>query len=616
MEKPFEGTSETDAVAKLQRKYLDRRTQLPPSEEILPGASDEAPPQLTLCTRYHHPNKALTYYTKALRELCKVVTSYPKEFASELSDSSDSSQDLQEGCNVAVFQDSQGVFTEADVTLPSCLDGSPGSPETQREGRFPRACQRPVSCHSPSSVFANVFQEMMAIHTQLKAEHQRQHHFERELQERERRLNQQGEAFVRMDGLQETLETRISALEKKHQQEVSELQERLREQSKENRRLKSNFDTIRELNDNMKKQLNEVREQNKKLVNQSKRVFARLENLQRKCEHSVVPRDCFKSTELIKPVKKDRTVAAMKPTDKSCSSLAMLKLLAFLMDWILDSQMFTSRAGNERKGVDQRWPPVAAFGERCVKVLPLLADQLHHTCVSQPELFLNLLRLIDGALRHIDHKAQHAAASVAVRQIGKELSKLLTPITAPATEEPQLKTGGSCHWPPFLSPCPQTRVLSSLIVLRTVAQADVLALALDSLHAALMSEECRGLFLRHDGVDVLMLMLRTGRGGWRTPLDILMRLAEHSCYLQAFLDACSCEDFFQTASRFLKNPHLDLPSLEKLSILLQKLSNIRKNRRLFELSSLRRQIQELQDRSSPEDSFLCLNLRSILLNLQ
>lgn len=38
-------------------------------------------------------------------------------FASELSDSSDSSQDLQEGCNVAVFQDSQGVFTEAGVCV-------------------------------------------------------------------------------------------------------------------------------------------------------------------------------------------------------------------------------------------------------------------------------------------------------------------------------------------------------------------------------------------------------------------------------------------------------------------------------------------------------------------
>lgn len=42
----------------------------------------------------------------------------------------------------------------------------------------------------------------------------------------------------------------------KRQQEVNQLQVRLREQSKENRRLKSNFDTIRDLNDSMKKQVN------------------------------------------------------------------------------------------------------------------------------------------------------------------------------------------------------------------------------------------------------------------------------------------------------------------------------------------------------------------------
>lgn len=50
----------------------------------------------------------------------------------------------------------------------------------------------------------------------IQAERQRQHHFEKQLEERERRLKQQEEAFVRMDGLQETLETRISALEKVH----------------------------------------------------------------------------------------------------------------------------------------------------------------------------------------------------------------------------------------------------------------------------------------------------------------------------------------------------------------------------------------------------------------
>ncbi len=34
-------------------------------------------------------------------------------------------------------------------------------------------------------------------------------------------------------------------------------------------------------------------------------------------------------------------------------------------------------------------------------------------------------------------------------------------------------------------------------------------------------------------------------------------------YLDAFLDACSCEEFFRTTSQLLKNPRLELLSLEK-----------------------------------------------------
>lgn len=48
----------------------------------------------------------------------------------------------------------------------------------------------------------------------LQAERQSQHRFEKELQERERRLKQQEEAFVKMYGLRETLETWIPAFEK------------------------------------------------------------------------------------------------------------------------------------------------------------------------------------------------------------------------------------------------------------------------------------------------------------------------------------------------------------------------------------------------------------------
>ncbi|XP_051259912.1 coiled-coil domain-containing protein 138 [Dicentrarchus labrax] len=609
----FKDTDVADTVEKLKRKYLERRKQLPPSEGITSGTRDEA------ARRSTQPRKELKCYSKALDELFTAVASHPDQFGSDLY------EDLSGDFTAAPLQDSQLLFTETDVTLPSCLDGSPGSPESETDGKVQRACQLPDSCRSSSLVLASVYQEMMTIYEQLRAERQSQQQWEKELQERERRLKQQEDAFGRLAGLEEMLRTRIIAVEEKHQQEVSQLQDLLRERSKENRRLKSSFDTIKELNDNMKKQLNEISEQNKKLESQSKRMQARLENLQRKYEHSVASRGCqkmsVKSTECVKPSKKEKAAASGKPTNKG--SPTSLKLLALLLDWVLDRPTFSSVAGNKGKGVSHCLPPEVLLNERCLKVLPLLADQLHHNPLSEPELLLNLLRLIHWALRHMDSSTQHVALSATVRRIGEEVSRLPAQSTVAQSEDQDLPkfcsgeaSGPYRSWPTYRSPCPHTRILSTLIILRTVTQADVLAQALDSLHTELTSEESRGLFIHYGGVCALLSVLRAGRGGLHTPVDILMQLTEQSRYLNPFLEACSCEEFFRAASQLLKNPRLELPLLEKLSILLQKLSSIRKNRRLFELSSLHLQIQELNHKTNPTHTFLCLNLRSILQNLK
>lgn len=64
--------------------------------------------------------------------------------------------------------------------------------------------------------------------------------------------------------------------------------------------------------------------------------------------------------------------------------------------------------------------------------------------------------------------------------------------------------------------------------LSILSAADVLAQALDSLRTELMSEESRGLFIHNGGVCVLLAMLRAGRGGRHTPVDILVQLTEQS----------------------------------------------------------------------------------------
>ncbi|XP_034550402.1 coiled-coil domain-containing protein 138-like isoform X2 [Notolabrus celidotus] len=616
-------TAET--VEELTQKYLSRRKQMLRSEDIISGTNDETEQRLIYPNRSKRRSKDMKCYSKALHDLFKAFTNHPDNFGSDLSPH-DSNEDLREDSTADRFQDSQVLFTETDVTLPSCLDGSPGSQENEINRKFQRAHQLPDSSPSSTLVLAEVYQEMMTIYEQLRAERQSQHEWERELEEREKRLKQHKEAFGKLAGLEEMLHTRMYAVEEKHKHELGQLQDLLREKNKENKRLKSSFDIIKEQNDNMKKQMKAISEQNEKLESQAKRVQARLDNLQRKFEHNVSSRVCekvsVKSTEGLKPSKKEKTAAAGKPRNKGCSGHTSAKLLALLLDWILDGQIVSSAAGNKGKGVDQCLPPEVLLNERCLKVLPLLADQLHRTPPSEDELLLNLLRVINLVLGHMDSTTLHVALSATLRRIGEQVSKLSAPSTM--SEDPDrhkycsvAAAAGPCRsWPLYRSPCPHTRILSTLIVFRTVTQADVLAQALDSLHTELMSEESRGLFIHYGGVCVLLSMLQAGRGGLHTPVDILMQLTEQSRYLNTFLESCSCEEFFHTASRLLKNPRLELSSLEKLSILLQKLSSIRKNRRLFEVSSLHLQLQELYHRTNRTHTFLRLNLRSILHHLQ
>ncbi|XP_039884268.1 coiled-coil domain-containing protein 138-like isoform X3 [Simochromis diagramma] len=560
MNQHFKDADLNNTVEKPGQQYLERRKQVLPPKGTTTGTSDDFAQRLVLTGG----SKELKCYNRALHELFKAVANHPEQHSCSLHGNN---EDLSADSTVVPLQESQVLFTETDVTLPSYLDGSSGSQEAESDRELQWDFQFPNSCDSSSFALVKIYHEMMTIHKQLKAERQNQQQRERELHERERRLKRQEEALLKLAGMKEMVHSRIVTIEEKHQHELSRLQDLLRERNKENKRLKSNFETIKELNDNMKKQLNEISERNKRLESKSKRVQARLENLQ----GSVTP--------------------------------SPLKLMAFLLEWVLDV------TENKVEGVGRC--SEVLLSERCLKVLPLLADQLHHTPLSEPKLLLNLLRLIYSALRHLDNSRQHVAPSATLQWIGEEVSK-----PAEDSDHPMKCSEAAGSWPLYRSLCPHTRILSVLIIFSTITQADVLSQALESLYIELMNEENRGLFIHYGGVQRLLSVLQGSRTGLNMPIDILMKLSEESCYLNSFLDACSCEEFFQTSFLLLKNPHLDLPSLEKFSILLQKLSNIRKNHHLFELSSLHLQIEELHHKTKNTHAFLCLNLRSILHNIK
>ncbi|XP_019208945.1 coiled-coil domain-containing protein 138 isoform X4 [Oreochromis niloticus] len=464
MNQHFKDADLNNTVEKPEQQYLERRKQVLPPKGTTTGTSDDFAQRLVLTGGSKELSKELKCYNRALHELFKAVANHPEQHSCSLHGSN---EDLSADSTVVPLQESQVLFTETDVTLPSYLDGSSGSQETESDRELQWDFQFPNSCDSSSFALVKIYREMMTIHKQLKAERQNQQQRERELHERERRLKRQEEAFLKLAGMKEMVHSRIVTIEEKHQHELSRLQDLLREKNKENKRLKSNFETIKDLNDNMKKQLNEISERNKRLESQSKRVQARLENLQRKYEHNLATRSCnkgiIKSTECFKPCNKEKATASGKPNNKGSATPSPLKLMAFLLEWVLDV------TENKVEGVGRCLPSEVLLSERCLKVLPLLADQLHHTPLSEPKLLLNLLRLIYSALRHLDNSRQHVAPSATLQWIGEEVSK-----PAEDSDHP-MKAAGS--WPLYRSPCPHTRILSVLIIFSTITQVYILTVS-------------------------------------------------------------------------------------------------------------------------------------------
>ncbi|KAG1927815.1 coiled-coil domain-containing protein [Pimephales promelas] len=413
---------------------------------------------------------------------------------------------------------------------------------------------------------------------------------ERDVQRRENTLVQQQDSAHRLRVLEEEMLRRVQ----QYQRETHELEAALKQKNKDNKRMKSSFDSMKELNDSMRKQINEVSEQNRKLECQSQKVQARLENLQRKYESFTTHRG--RETAVPKACKPQNP-----PSSKAAGKAAVLgpsaKLLAVLLDWVVDGQLAEVRDGSNLTNTDTLRP---ALHERCAKALPVLVDHLHQASVMESSLLLSLIRCIYCCLMLLERSTQHAVLTSTLRRLGDEVSR------------------GSCDpaRPLFKSSCLHTRFLCSLIIIKTVSQVDVLAQAVDVLSCAVRTDEGQALFLEYRALPVVLVLLRGGSPGLLArSTAVLTQMSSESRSLSAFLDQCSTEDFFRCASVFLRNPRVEPSLVEKMLMLLQKLSSIRKNKRLFEVSSLHLLLQEMHRTADRSQTFLIINLSSILLNL-
>ncbi|XP_057192874.1 coiled-coil domain-containing protein 138-like isoform X2 [Triplophysa rosa] len=493
------------------------------------------------------------------------------------------------------LEETNMFYTETDVTLPSNLTRSSSCCVRELRGRD-------VTDGAQSGAAAvHVYQEMMRIYEKLQAERVSQQVWAAELCERERELQRRENTLLQHQRNIHKLRGAEEELQQQHQPETSELKEALKQKTKDMKRIQCSFDSLKEFNDCLKKQLHDVSEQKRTLESRCGKVQARLENLQRRFENSKAHsgrENVFPKAHDPKASTEEHPPSTKTSKDGGAHGPA-LKLTAVLLDWVVDEQLLEFR---EMSNITGRLP---SLHHRCSTVLPLLVDFLHQMSVMESSLQLSLLRCIYCCLSRLQHSSQHAPLTSTLRRLGEEVSRGAGD-----------RRRGSRVCPLYKSSCPHTRFLSSLIIIRSVSQVDVLAQALDVLSCDVRTDEGQQLFLRYRALSAVLTLLR---GGSPRPLtlsvEILLQMSSQTRLLSGFLDECSNEEFFRCISLVLRNPRLDPALLEKMCVVLQKLSSIRKNKRLFEAFSLHLLLQEMHRTTDPTQTFLNINLSSILLNL-
>ncbi|XP_038673806.1 coiled-coil domain-containing protein 138-like isoform X2 [Scyliorhinus canicula] len=481
------------------------------------------------------------------------------------------------------------------------------------------------ACLLPADIM-QIYNELTCIRQHLQREsvalqeyrHQVQSH-EHCLANREALLFKHQDALTKLRGVEEEVHAKFQIMKEQHAAEVSQLQNAFKEKIKENKRLKSSFETLKELNDSLKKQISDVKQQNKKLEIQAKKTQNRLENLQRKNELCVVQKFQDNVPTGVKEIslEKREKIQPARRISRPLLNSNLCELFGVLLDWISDGYLYylTSEDENDvQTSLGPNYLPRKSIQEKCVKILPLITAQIHLMPPGNIKLQLTLVKFIYWALMQIDREGmQKTMITSTMRRLGEELFRGTVTQENPSESVAETKPKASAF---FRSSNLNVRFLSALSILKTITQVDYLAQAFDILLNDLKTDEGKALFLEYRAMQIILCYLKpSSKSLLCSAVDVILQMTMESRYLQHFLQACSSETWFRTCSVLLRNSKLEMQILEKLSVILQKLSKIKSNKKLFELFTIHILIQELHRTTDPEHTFLAINLQSILFNL-
>ncbi|XP_040405665.1 E3 SUMO-protein ligase RanBP2-like isoform X9 [Cygnus olor] len=405
-----------------------------------------------------------------------------------------------------------------------------------------------------------------------------------------------------------------------HETEMNQMRETLRQVAEENSKLKSSFNSVMGENDSLRKQLSDANEQNKVLEDRARSMQAQLDNLQQK-NASLMAQMSKNSGEVVCPrkrVKVDNETGASKSVKVLLNS-KVYDLLTILMDWISNQHLSKIEIQGEREGNDK--PQCAKENytpENCMKLLHMVTGQLQWMPFVDPKLHMPVIQFIYWSLRQINTGSKHASMTSTMERLGEVIFKGVVHkgyLQKWSEKSTQSKPKTALFFKSSFMPL---RFLSTLILLETAKRVSYLTRAFHSLCVDLKTDEGKMLFLQYQCVPVILSHLTISRKCLLSgALDALIEMARSSdkSHLQLFLEYCSTESVFRACSALLQNPRLDICFSKKICSMLRKLSEIKSNKKMFELFALPKVIKELLRTTHPDHHHFCVDLKVILCNL-
>ncbi|KAK6172907.1 hypothetical protein SNE40_016474 [Patella caerulea] len=471
-----------------------------------------------------------------------------------------------------------------------------------------------------------IYKELQLISDKLKKENQVLHEREERVKERERLLviSQSNIKTI----TEHQVKQKLQEIEQKYQEEMNQLDHSLREKAKENKRLKDNFETLKQANDALRKEMDILQQGYEKLEKQAVSSQSRLVNLQRKHEFEQRQKGDKPMPVLDSSVAKLSKVKESDEGSKKCSksiknvSSPVLETMSVLLDWVCDAHLRQTLTEQPTQPSERLTQP-EYVQEKIVRVLPSLVELLKENNLVNLRVSLPCLQFIYWSLIHIDKSQPTPKANMTstLRRLGEEVYRpRFNKLSDSTNQEPPIPGDYRAEKRQdglfFRSQNSHLRFLSSLIILKTLTQADQLAIVFDTLKVDLKSDVIKELFLYYQATAVISSYLKPINKVFLGPaVDILIQMSTDSPFASSFLESCSNEAWFRTIAMVLRTPVQEHRIMDCLSILLQKLSKIKSNRRYFEVYTITSILQEILRNCGNENAFLSLNLKSILFNL-